>query len=120
MAGEGRCWSPEWMRQHFGLPPSDTVVDEATVLEESLAKLKEPTKSGFKYIYKSGERFQSKPYIRPGVQRSLGNFTSAEDAAIAILRLCYCGIPLPPSPKKDRAKRGEGPWPRIRPSSTGL
>ena len=108
------AWSPEWMRQHLGLPPPDTVVDEATVLQETLAKLKEPTKTGFKYIYKSGERFQSKPYIRPGVQRSLGNFTSAEEAAQEIVRLCYGCIPLPPSPSKDRAKRGEGPRPRIR------
>ena len=63
MAGEGGAWSPEWMRQHLGLPPPDTVVDETMVLQETLAKLKEPTKTGFKYIYKSSERFQSKPYI---------------------------------------------------------
>ena len=108
------AWSPEWLRQHLRLPPPDTVVDEATVLEDTLAKLKEPTNSGFKYVYKSGERFQSKPYTRPGVQRSLGNFASAEEAAQEIVRLCYGCIPLPPSPSKDRAKRGEGPRPRIR------
>ena len=97
-----------------GLPPPDAVVDEATVVEEALAKLKEPTQTGFRYIYKSGERFQAKPYIRPGVQRSLGNFSSAEEAAIEVIRLCLGCIPLPPSPKKDRAKRGEGPRQRTR------
>ena len=35
------------MRQHLGLLPPDTVVNEATVLQETLAKLKEPTKTGF-------------------------------------------------------------------------
>jgi hypothetical protein len=115
MAGAGGgAWSPAWMRQHLGLPPPDTVVDEATVLQETLAKLREPTQTGFKYTYKSGKRFQSKPYIRPGVQRTLGNFSSAEEAATQIIRLCYGCISLPPSPKKDRAKRGEGPRPRQR------
>jgi hypothetical protein len=87
---------------------------EETSMEALLAALKENNQSGVKYVYTSGKRFQAKPYIRPGVQRSLGSFDTAREAAEHILRVCYEGEPLPPTPSKDRAKRGEGPRKRIR------
>ena len=83
-------------------------------MEELLAALKENNQSGVKYVYPSGKGFQAKPYIRPGVQRGLGTYKLAREAAERILRVCYEGDPLPPTPTKDRAKRNEGPRKRIR------
>jgi hypothetical protein len=101
------------MRWHLGLPPPETSMEE-TSMEALLAALKENNQSGVKYVYTSGKRFQAKPYIRPGVQRGLGTFDTAREAAEHILRVCYEDEPLPPTPTKDRAKRGEGPRKRIR------
>ena len=78
-----------------------------------LAALTEPTNSGYKYVYKSGERWQAKPYVKPGVQRGLGTFDTKEEAAEEILSLAYEGLPLPPTPK-PRGKRGAGRQPRVR------
>ena len=63
-----------------------------------------PTKTGYKYVYKVGKRFQAKPYVRPGVQRSIASCESAEAAAAAIILLAYGILPLPPSPVKDKPK----------------
>jgi hypothetical protein len=114
MSGGERDWSPDWLRNNLGLPPPSVVMEGATSLAEALAKIEGPTKTGYKYIYVSGERFQAKPYIRPGVQRGLGSFATAEEGAKQVLKLCYGDIPLPPSPKKDRNKRNDGPRMRIR------
>ena len=92
-------WSVAWMREHLGLPDPETtgIVEELQAL--GLAALAEPTNSGYKYIYKSGERWQAKPYVKPGVQRGLGTFDTKEDAAKEIISLaCRC---------RRRQSRGE-------------
>ena len=113
-AGGARgAWSAAWMREHLGLPDPETTGTVEELKELGLAALAEPTISGCKYVYKSGGRWQAKPYVKPGVQRGLGSFDTKEEAAEAILSLAYEGLPLPPTPKA-RGKRGEGGQPRVR------
>ena len=101
------------MREHLGLPDPETTGTVEELKELGLAALAEPTISGCKYVYKSGGRWQAKPYVKPGVQCGLGSFDTKEEAAEAILSLAYEGLPLPPTPKA-RGKRGEGRQPRVR------
>ena len=113
-AGGARgAWSAAWMREHLGLPDPETTGTVEELLALGLAALVEPTNSGYKYVYKSGERWQAKPYVKPGVQRGLGTFDTKEDAAKEIISLAYEGLPLPPTPK-PRGKRGQGRQPRVR------
>jgi len=114
MVEEAQQWTPAWMREVLRLPPladlGEGTFDDK--VGELLARLIAPTQSGFTYVYKVGERFQAKPYIKPKTQRNLGYYDDAIDAAEQILRLAYEKRGLPPSPKKDRNKRGEGARPR--------
>ena len=48
--------------------------------------------------------------MKPGDQRSAGYFDTVEKAADEILSYLCTGVP-PPTPKKDRKKRGEGRQP---------
>ena len=113
-AGGARgAWSAAWMREHLGLPDPETTSTVEELQALGLAALVEPIKSGYKYVYPSGERWQAKPYVKPGVQRGLGSFDTKEEAANEILSLAYEGLPLPPTPKA-RGKRGQGRQPRVR------
>ena len=113
-AGGARgAWSAAWMREHLGLPDPETIGIVEELLALGLAALTEPTNSGYKYVYKSGERWQAKSYVKPGVQRGLGTFDTKEEAAEEIISLAYEGLPLPPTPK-PRGKRGAGRQPRVR------
>ena len=53
----------------------------------------------------------AKPYVRPGVQRSMGMYDTPEEAAVRIILYMCTGL-APPSPNKDRNKRGTGRRPR--------
>ena len=65
------------------------------------------TKSGYKEVYPFRNKWQAKPYIAPGKQRSLGLFAEPRRAAEAIFNFNMGMVPLPPSPKA-REKRGAG------------
>ena len=102
-------WSPAWMRKVLGLPELETFEyppDGPSTAKGYVYLIAGPTKTGYKYVYKVGKRFQAKVYVRPGVQRNLASCESAEAAAAAILLLAYGIEPLPPSPDKNKPKIG--------------
>ena len=112
-------WSIEGIHRRLG-KPADWVPatgDEAEAAHKTiLGWLKADTKSGYQEIYIVGRNYQVKPYVGPGKQRNLGSFPTVELAAGALLDFKRGIVPLPPSPKKDRNKRGEGRRPRLRPA----
>ena len=73
--------------------------------------LKKEGGSGYRDVYKGASAvkpWQAKPYLRPKVQRNLGSFATPEEAAKTVIVWMYGGMPTPPTPKKERNKRGEG------------
>jgi hypothetical protein len=79
-----QAWSPAWMRLVLGLPEFETFEyppDCRSMAECYVDMIAGPTQTGYKYVYKVGKRFQAKPYVRPGVQRSMASCQSAEEAA---------------------------------------
>ena len=86
-----QAWSPAWMRRVLGLPELETFEYppdcRSCMAECYIDMIAGPTQTGYRYVYKVGKRFQAKPYVRPGVQRSLASCQSAEEAAAEIVLL---------------------------------
>ena len=116
MAG---TWSQAWVYQQLGKPldwwPSSEEEGEAFMKQAIGLLATEDTKSGYMEVFLNdgGKSWQAKPYIRPGVQRGLGSFPTKERAAEKVLHFKLGNVPVPPTPKKRRA-RGEGRAPRVR------
>ena len=83
------------------------VTDENTFIEHALRVLDRPNKSGYRDVFPVGDKWQAKVYVRPKVQRNLGLFGTKKEAAVQVLAYLLTGIP-PPTPDKNRNKRGEG------------
>ena len=93
------------------LEPTTEAETEAVLIRAIEVILKTDNKSGYRDVYKGASSvnpWQAKPYIRPGVQRNLGSFSTPEEAAKAVIVWMYGGRPTPPTPDKERNKRGEG------------
>ena len=77
-----------------------------------------PPAPPYVFLVKSRLRpWLAKPYIRPRVQRSLGSFNTAEEAAEAVVHWSLGILPTPPTrPRHLRGhnRRGEGHRPRDR------
>jgi len=60
---------------------------ECSWLSQAVQLLKTTNISGYSHVFpvKGRKPWQAKPYIRPKVQRSLGSFHSAEEAAEAVV-----------------------------------
>ena len=75
------------------------------------------TRTGYRMVQPTASKipaWQAKVYLGPGVQRGLGSFSTDKLAAQQVCGFIadmILGKPLPPSPSKGRAKRGEGPRP---------
>ena len=88
---------------------------------DAIRLLKTNNSSGYLHVFPVKSRWkpwQAKPYIRPKVQRSLGSFHSAEEAAEAVVAHALGLLPTPPTPP-GRNRRGEGRRPRDRSNSSG-
>ena len=92
--------------------PDEDVFD---VVERGLPLLKASNTSGFVFVFPTAAKqktsWQAKPTIR-GKQRGLGTFDDVEDAARVVLQWALGLVEDPPSPEKERAKRGAGKRPR--------
>ena len=107
-------WSQGWLLQELGIDFVNVWDEDElnAVFERAIDLLRtKDTKSGYQEVYPVGRRWQAKPYVSPGKQRSLGLFATAREAAGRILEHRAGTKPLPPSPKARR-KRGEGRQPR--------
>ena len=104
--------TPADLLARLGVPQPQTMDEYDAVLDLAIQEiLKTDNKSGYRDVYKSASTvnpWQAKPYIRPKVQRNLGSFPTAEEAAKAIIIWMFGGRPTPPTPQKERNKRGEG------------
>ena len=87
------------------VPP--TAEEAEAAFQAAIDLLRAPTKSGFSEVYPVGQRWQAKPYVKPGSQRSAGYFSSARAAAIQVFMIKMGYEPWPPSPKKGMNKH---PW----------
>ena len=85
------------------------------MLRDAVRLLKTNNSSGYSHVFpvKGRKPWQAKPYIRPKVQRSLGSFHTAEEAAEAVVAHALGLLPTPPTPP-GRNRRGEGRRPRDR------
>jgi len=100
------------------LPPDFSPQSEeefSLLLIEAVQLLKTNNSSGYSHVFpvKGQKPLQAKPYIRPKVQRSLGSFHTAEEAAMAVVSHALGILPTPPTPLA-RNHRGEGRRPRDR------
>ena len=108
--------TPADLLERVGMPAPTTPAESEAVLECAIdVVLKKEGGSGFRDVYKCASAinpWQAKPYIRPKVQRNLGSFPTP--AAKAVIIWMFGGRPTPPTPTKERNKRGVGRKPRDR------
>ena len=92
-----------------------TEAECSSILRQAVVLLKTNNSSGYSHVFpvKGQKPLQAKPYIRPKVQRSLGSFHTAEEAAMAVVSHALGILPTPPTPPA-RNRRGEGRRPRDR------
>ena len=106
-----RMMKPEALLEALGVPWPETEAEVTAVEERAIDMLKTDSKSGYLYVLpvkSSSNPWQAKPYIKPKVQRSLGSFPTARDAARCVVHWVLGIYPTPPSPHTDRNRRGEG------------
>ena len=102
----GPAWA-DWVLIKVGMTEDEAAADLSLFKEKARGYIRRRNKSGFRDVFLVGERWQAKPYVKPGDQRSAGYFDTKEQAADEILAYLCSGVP-PPTPKKGRSKRGEG------------
>ena len=111
-------WSSAGLLRHLGYPPDyvpPTEAEEWSIYERCIDLLRvSGYDEKYKWVYKVGGAWQAKPYVRPKTQRHLGDFATPREAAAEVLSFKMGDRPLPPSPSKDRNKRGTGRKPRDR------
>ena len=73
--------------ERVGMAEPKTEAETEAVMERAIeVVLKKEGGSGYRDVYKCASKvnpWQAKPYIRRGVQRHLGSFTTPEEAATA-------------------------------------
>ena len=112
-------WSNAGIMRRLGKPadwwPADGIdsAESAALHQQCIDLLRSPkTISGYEEVYRVGKKWQAKPYISPGIQRSLGLFDSPRDAAERVFQYHAGWKALPPAPA-PRNKRGQGKKKRI-------
>ena len=111
-AEAGDAWRA-WLLARLGMTEAEAAADENTFIEKALRVIERPNKSGYRDVFPVGEKWQAKVYVRPKVQRNIGLFGTKEEAAVQVLHYLLTGM-VPPTPDKDRNKRGEGRRPKAR------
>ena len=104
-------WTPVQVLAKLGVPWPETEDGVASVVELAIDLLKTDNQSGYHHVFKGASNtnpWQAKPYVRPKVQRNLGSFATARDAARQVVKWLFEIIPTPPSPLQDRNARGAG------------
>ena len=102
----GDAWRARLLAK-VGMTEAESVADGRTFIVHALRVLVRPNKSGFRDVFAVGDKWQAKVYVRPKVQRNLDLYVTREEAAVAVLHYRLTGM-LPPTPDKNRNKRGEG------------
>ena len=116
MAAAG--WAYEDVLHRLGKPASwlpATDEEAEAAFDAAIDLLRKPsTRSGYSEVYPVGSRWQAKPYVKPGSQRSAGYFDQPRDAAMQVFMIKMGYEPQPASPKKNMNKHGMGrkPVPR--------
>ena len=108
----GEAWRA-WVLAKIGMTEAEAVADENTFIKHALRVLDRPNKSGYRDVFPVGDRWQAKVYVRPKVQRNVGLYETKVEAAVAVLHYLLTGM-VPPTPDKNRNKRGEGRRPKAR------
>ena len=102
----------EDLLERVGMAAPTTEAETHAILDRAIdVVLGKEGGSGYRDVYKGASAvnpWQAKPYLRPGVQRNLGSFPTPEAAAREVIIWMYGGRPTPPTPTKERNKRGVG------------
>ena len=75
-------WTYEWVMHKLGKPldwwPDGGMysAEAEQVLQQAINLLKADTVSGYQEVYKVGGKWQAKPYVSPGVQRTWACLTT--------------------------------------------
>ena len=104
-------WTYEGVIRRIGKPAGwvpPTVEETEAAFDAAIDLLRAPTRSGYSEVYPVGSRWQAKPYVKPGSQRSAGYFSSPRAAAMQVFMTKMGYEPWPPSPKKGMNKHGQG------------
>ena len=102
----GDAWRA-WALARLGIAEAEAAADVTALFDKALPLLVRPNKSGFRDVFPVVKKWQAKVYVRPKVQRNLGLYETKEEAAVQVLFYLFNGVP-PPTPDKNRNKRGMG------------
>jgi len=106
----GRPWL-DWLLGKIGMTNEEAgAMAMPLFYDKARDVIRRPNQSGFRDVFKVGEKWQAKVYVGPKDQRHAGYFGTPEAAADEVLRYLCTGVP-PPKPERERRKRGEGPQP---------
>ena len=83
-------WSQAQVLRRLGKPADwvpPTAEEAEAAFEAAINLLRAPTKSEYSEVYPVGRRWQAKPYVKPGSQRSAGYFSSPWQAALRVFMI---------------------------------
>ena len=86
----GRPWF-DWLLGKFGMTNEEAGADMLLFYERAREVIRRPNKSGFRDVFAVVNKWQAKPYIKPGDQRSAGYFDTKEEAADEIIKYSVHG-----------------------------
>ena len=101
----GPAWAA-WVLNKVGMTEEEAVADMSVFKDKARDCIRRSNASGFRDVFKVGDKWQAKVYVGPGDQRGMGSFEQPEDAAKQVL-MYLCTGDAPPKPEKQRRKRGE-------------
>ena len=105
----GEAWRA-WLLNKIGMTEDEAGADMPLFYDKARDVIRRPNQSGFRDVFKVGEKWQAKVYVGPKDQRHAGYFETREEAADEVLRFLCTGVP-PPKSERERRKRGEAPRP---------
>jgi len=105
----GEAWRA-WLLNKIGMTEEEAVADMPLFYDKAREVIRRSNQSGFRDVFKVGEKWQAKVYVGPNDQRHAGYFATPEAAADEVLKYLCTGKP-PPKPERERRKRGEAPRP---------
>ena len=108
----GEAWRA-WLLNKIGMTEDEAGADMPLFYDKARDVIRRPNQSGFRDVFKVGEKWQAKVYVGPKDQRHAGYFETREEAADEVLRFLCTGVP-PPKPETRRGSAGREVRPRGR------
>ena len=95
----GEAWRA-WLLNKIGMTEEEAVADMPLFYDKAREVIRRSNQSGFRDVFKVGEKWQAKVYVGPKDQRHAGYFATPEAAADEVLKYLCTGVP-PPKPERE-------------------